>query len=114
MDFQAGLEAYKPLQSHRKSMFIFEKNKPVFILEDTQGTPWVMQAYFKITDPALTYDSLKDLGSKLKPPGGWKFRVAVPKKNLMISTPEDYNWIIRDELGNIYDACKARACNFKS
>jgi len=113
LDFQAGLEAYQPLQSHRKSMFMFEKGKPVFILEDAKGTPWVMQAYSKIADPALSYDSLKDLGGKLKPPEGWKFRVAVPKKDLTISTPEDYNWIIRDELGNIFDACRAGACNFK-
>jgi hypothetical protein len=113
LDFKGGVEPYKPLRSHRKSMFIFEKGKPVFILEDAQGTPWVMQAYSKIVDPALTYDSLNDIGTKLKPPEGWKFRVVVLKKDLTISTPEDYNWIVQDELGNIYDACKAGACNFK-
>ena len=34
--------------------------------EDAEGTPWVMQAWGMIVDLSLTYDSLKDLGSKLK------------------------------------------------
>ena len=35
------------------------KGKPVFILEDPERTPWVMQAFGQIVDPTLTYDSLK-------------------------------------------------------
>jgi len=109
----AHMEPYKPLQSHRKSTMTFEKGKPVFILEDAEGTPWVMQAFAQLIDPTLTYDKLKDLGSKLKPPAGWKFRVAVLSKELVISTPQGYNWIVQDELQNTYDACKDGACNFK-
>jgi hypothetical protein len=109
----AHMEPYKPLQSHRKSTMNFEKGKPVFILEDAEGTPWVMQAFAQLIDPTLTYDKLKDLGSKLKPPAGWKFRVAVLDKELTISTPKGYNWIVQDELQNTYDACKDGACNFK-
>ena len=33
----------------------FEKGKPVFILDDPDGTPWVMQAYSAIVDPSLTH-----------------------------------------------------------
>jgi hypothetical protein len=109
----AHMNPYRPLQSHRKSSMTFEKGKPVFILDDPEGTPWVMQAYGQIIDKTLTYDGLKDLGSKLKPPAGWKFRVAVLDKDLTISTPEGYNWIVQDELQNTYDACKAEACSFK-
>ena len=32
--------------------------------------PWVMQAFGQIVDKSLTYDALKDLGAKLKPPAG--------------------------------------------
>ena len=109
----AHMEPYKPLQSHRKSTMVFEKGKPVFIIEDLEGTPWVMQAFGQIVDPTLTYDSLKNLGDKLKPPAGWKYRVAVLDKDLVISTPQGYNWIVQDELQNTYDACKEGACNYR-
>jgi hypothetical protein len=109
----AHMTPYAPLQSHRKSSMTFEKGKPVFILDDPEGTPWVMQAFGQIVDKTLTYDTLKDLGSKIKPPAGWKFRVAVPDKDLTISTPQGYNWIVQDELQNTYDACKEGACNYQ-
>ena len=87
------MNPYSPLQSHRKSSMTFVKGKPVFILQDPDGTPWVMQAWGQLIDKTLTYDRLKDLGAKLKPPAG-------------------YNWIVQDELQNTYDACKEDACNF--
>jgi hypothetical protein len=109
----AHMNAYSPLQSHRRSSMTFEKGKPVFILDDPQGTPWVMQAFGQLVDKTLTYDTLKDLGSKLKPAPGWKFRVAVLDRDLTISTPQGYNWIVQDELQNTYDACKEGACNIQ-
>ena len=109
----AHMNPYSPLQSHRKSWMLFEKGKPVFILEDKDGTPWVMQAFGQMIDKTLTYDTLKDLAAKLKPAPGWKFRVAVPDRDLTISTPQGYNWIVQDELQNTYDACKEGACNFQ-
>lgn len=109
----AHMAPYTPLQSHRKSSMTFKKGQPVFILDDPQGTPWVMQAFGQLIDKTLTYDTLKDLGSKLKPAAGWKFRVAVLDRDLTISTPKGYNWIVQDELQNTYDACKEGACNFK-
>jgi hypothetical protein len=75
--------------------------------------PWVMQAYSQIIDPKVTYDSLKTLGDKLKPAKGRKYRVAVLEKELKITTPEGYNWIVQDELQNTYDARKQGASNYK-
>lgn len=109
----AHMTPYSPLQSHRKSTFTFKKGKPVFILEDQEGTPWVMQAFGQIVDPSMTYEGLKDLGSKLKPPPGWKYRVAVLDEDLVVSTPKGYNWIVQDDLQNTYDACKEGACNLR-
>jgi len=108
----AHMAPYSTLQSHRKSSMTFKKGQPVFILDDPQGTPWVMQAFGQLVDKSLTYETLKGLGSKLKPPAGWRFRVAVLDKDLTISTPKGYNWIVQDELQNTYDACKEGACNF--
>jgi hypothetical protein len=109
----AHMAPYSPLQSHRKSSMTFKKGKPVFVLDDPQGTPWVMQAFGQLVDKSLTYDGLKDLGSKLKPPAGWKYRVVVLDRDLVVSTPKGYNWIVQDELQNTYDACKEGACNFR-
>jgi hypothetical protein len=109
----AHMEPFQELKSHRKSSMYFDKGKPVFILDDPEGTPWVMQAFGQIIDPSLTYDALKDLGSKLKLPKGWKYRVVMLDKELIISTPQGYNWIVQDELQNTYDACKDGACNFE-
>lgn len=113
IDFKDGLEPYKPLRSYRKSSMTFEKGKSVFILEDKEGTPWIMQAFSKIKDPSLTYDSLKTLGDRLKPAEGWKYRVVIIDKDLTITTPQDYAWIVQDELGNTYDACKDGTSNYK-
>jgi hypothetical protein len=109
----AHMTPYEELKSHRQSSFTFEAGKPLFILDDPDGTPWVMQAFSKILDPNLTYADLSDLAAKLKPPAGWKFRVTTLDKDLIISTPEGYNWIVQDELQNTYDACKGGACNVK-
>lgn len=109
----AHMTPYEELKSHRKSTFTFKKGKPLFILEDPEGTPWVMQAFSKILDPNLPYEGLTELGSKLKPPAGWKYRVTTLDQDLIISTPEGYNWIVQDELQNTYDACKDGACNIQ-
>jgi len=113
MDMKPGQMAYKPVQSHRRSTMHFDKGKPVFILDDPSGTPWVMQAYSAIVDPSITYDSLKDMGPKLKLPDGWKYRVVTLDKDLNITTPGGFAWITQDNLQNTYDACTEGACNFK-
>jgi len=54
-----GSSAYKPTTVARKSEMGFAKGKPVFILDDPDGMPWVMQAYSNIVDPNLTYNDLQ-------------------------------------------------------
>jgi len=113
MNVKPGEMAYKSVQSHRKSTMHFDKGRPVFVLDDPSGTPWVMQAYSGIVDPSITYDSLKDMGSKLQLPAGWKYRVVTIDKDLSITTPGGFAWITQDNLQNTYDACKEGACNFQ-
>ena len=80
--------------------------------DDPDGTPWIMQAR-GLVDANLIYGGLKDLDSKLKLPSGWKYRFVTLDKELTISTPQGYNWIVQDDPQNTYDACKEGACNFK-
>src|SRR6266446_2056021 len=108
-----GSSAYKPTQVHRKSVMTFEKGKPVFVLEDPSGMPWVMQASSQIVDPNLTYDNLGKLGDKLKPAPGWKYRVKVLDQDLTIRAVNGTARIVQDDLENTYDACFETACSSK-
>ena len=72
-----------------------------------------MQAASLIVDPSETYDSLKDLGSKLKLAPGWKFRINVIDQDLTIKAVDGIAHIVQDELGNTYDLCAGGSSNFK-
>jgi hypothetical protein len=109
----AHIPPYSPFRAHRKSSMTFLKGEPVFILEDAGGAPWVMLTFSRTIDGTLTYGTLKDLGSRLKPPTGWKFHVVTFDRSLTISALQDYNWLVQDELRNTYGACKDGACNFQ-
>lgn len=110
---EKGSTAYKPTVVARKSQMGFNKGKPVYILEDPEGNPWVMQAYGLINDPTQTYESMSSLDKKLKLAEGWKFRVTVLKQDLVIHAGSDgMAHIVQDELGNTYDMCSNDLSNF--
>jgi hypothetical protein len=91
----------------RNTDWIYKAGKPVYLLRDPGGIVWVMQEYTKTVDPSLTIDNLDQVGSKLKKlPPGWKFETKVLTKDLSLDTRRSGLWasIIRDELGNTYEA----------
>jgi len=47
-----------------------------------------MKSASLIVEPGQTYDSLKDLGSRLQSPPGWKFRAVVLQQDLVL-TPDN-------------------------
>ena len=112
-----GATFYKPTTVHRTTVMRFEKGKLVFILDDPEGTPAVMQAFSTIVDPDLTYDGLKNLGAKLKLAEGWKFRVKVLDTDLEIHTISGKARVVQDDLENSYDVCfeeaGQQACSIK-
>ena len=105
--------AYIPTTIDRESEFFFERGKPVFILDDPEGTPWVMKSYTNSLDPDLTYENLETLNTKLKLPLGWSYRVKVLDQNLELRPVSGTARITQDELQNTYDACDEGACNYK-
>ena len=108
-----GSTYYNPTTVARKSQMGFVKGQPVFILEDSGGMPWVMQAYSAIVDPNLTYADLQTLDKKLKLAPGWKFRVKILDQDLTIRAVDGYARIVQDDLENTYDACFETACSYK-
>ena len=115
--FQQGSTFYKPTTVERKSRQGYAKGQTVFILDDPQGTPWVMQAYSLIVDPNLKYDDLKTLESKLKLPAGWKYRWKVLDRDMEIHAIEGTARIVQDDLEGTYNACFVQAgetaCSFQ-
>ncbi len=72
--------AYKQIHGKRDTQLGINPGSPVFLLDDPDGDTYCMKAASLIVDPNQTYDSLKDLGSRLKPAPGWRFRTLVLEK----------------------------------
>ena len=110
----AGIQKfmYRPLQFNSVSTIIFRKGKPVFLLEDPNGTTWINKAYQTGVDPTLTYEGMASLDKHLKQlPKGWKFRTVVIDQDLVIKA-DGAQRIMWDELGNAFDALETGAVNF--
>jgi hypothetical protein len=110
---QKGGTAYQPTTIERKTEFGFNKGKPVFILDDPQGKSSVMKSAGLIVDPDQKFDQLTDLGSRLKPAPGWKFRVQVLEEDLILRPESGVAGIVQDELGNTYDLVGPGYSNYK-
>jgi len=114
---KSGSTFYKPTTVERKSRQGYAKGQTVFILDDPDGTPWVMQAYSNIVDRNLAYDDLKTLDKKLKLPSGWKYRVKVLDQDLEIGAIDGVARIVQDDLEGTYNACfeagNKESCTYK-
>jgi hypothetical protein len=113
---EKGGSAYKPTTVARKSLQGYAKGQTIFILDDPDGVPWVLQAYSLIVDPGLTYADLKALDKKLKLPPGWKYRVKVLEEDPTIHAVNGIARIVQDNLEGTYNACFAegnqKSCSF--
>ena len=106
--------AYKEINGKRGDTQIgINKASPVFLLDDPEGDTWCMKSASLIVDPNQTYESLKDLGGRLKPAEGWSFRTLVLEKDLVLTPDEGAVKITQDELGNTYDRVGGAFSNYK-
>ena len=105
--------AYKTIGVKRDTQFGIDAGSPVFLLDDSEGNSWCMKSASLIVDPNQTYASLKELGARLKPPSGWKFRTTVLARDLVLTTDDGDARITQDELGNTYDRVGGAFSNYK-
>jgi hypothetical protein len=110
---EEGSTAYKPTTFERRTQFGFDAGKPVFVLDDPDGNTWVMKSSSLIVDPTNTHDRLETLGDRLKTAPGWKFRVALLDRDLVLKPESGVAPIVQDELGNTYDKTGPGLSNFK-
>ena len=105
--------AYKEINGKRDTELGINTGSPAFILDDPDGDSWVMKSASLIVDPNQTYESLKDLGGRLKPASGWKFRTEVLEQDLVLTSDDGKVKITQDELGNTYDRVGGPYSNYK-
>jgi hypothetical protein len=105
--------AYKTITGKRDTHLGINKGSLAFILDDPDGNSWVMKSASLIVDPRQTYDSLKDLGSRLQPPPGWKFRAVELQQDLVLTPDSGGVNITQDELGNTYDRVGGPYSNYQ-
>ena len=105
--------AYKPITGKRDTQLGISKGSPAFLLDDPDGDSWCMKSASLIVDPGQTYESLKDLGGRLKPPPGWNFRAVLLDQDLVLTPDEGAARITQDELGNTYDRVGGAYSNYK-
>ncbi len=104
--------AYQPTIVHRNTQWVYLKGSKIFILDDPDGHPWIMQASAAIVDSKLTPKQLPKLGSVLKPAPGWKYRVVTLDKDLTVQPVNGTAKIVQDELQNTYDLCFETGCSW--
>ena len=105
--------AYKQINGKRDTQLGINAGSPAFILDDPDGDSWVMKSASLIVDPNQTYESLKDLGGRLKPAPGWSFRAVTLEQDLVLTSDGGDVRITQDELGNTYDRAGGPFSNYK-
>jgi hypothetical protein len=105
--------AYKPISGKRDTQLGINKGSPAFILDDPEGDSWVMKSASLIIDPNQSYQSLKDLGRRLKLAPGWKFRHVVLEQDLVLTPDNGSVKITQDELTNTYDRVGGPYSNYR-
>jgi hypothetical protein len=92
---------YREQTINRDTIYRFKAGLPVFMLEESDGSRYAMQAYSGIVDNALTYDDLATLGARLKLPSGWRYTTMIPDQDLVLGAQRKAT-VIQDELDNTY------------
>jgi hypothetical protein len=94
--------AYRTFFLARTAVAGFKKGSEVYLLDDPKGRTWVMVAYTDKNIPGLTIDKLDTLGSLIKAPQGWKFRIAALGKELILEPKGGVVGVTQDDKENIY------------
>jgi len=105
--------SYQVMHAKRDTSMGIRKGSRAYILDDPEGNAWVMKSASLIKDPNQKFEDLKDLGSRLKLPTGWKFRTLILEQDLVFMTDNGNTQITQDEIGNTYDRTGGPYSNFK-
>jgi len=99
--FDLPQSAYRERRVDRQTQYLFKAGSPVFVLDVSDGSRYVMQAYAQFVDRGLSYATLPTLGARLKLPLGWRFSELTPDKDLVLGSRGQAT-IVQDDLQNTY------------
>jgi hypothetical protein len=110
---QGKEQSYAVMDAKRDTSMGIKKGSRAYILDDPKGNSWVMKSASLIKDTNQKFENLKDLGSRLKLPPGWKFRSPILEQDLVFLTDKGSTHITQDEIGNTYDRVGGPYSNYK-
>lgn len=96
-----GSQPYLTHTVHRKTIWLFKADKPVYEIIDNKGRVFVMQSY-SVQHIAQTEASLANLGKKLSLPSGWRFRTGTLKQDQELPAVDNKAVVIQDNFSNTY------------
>jgi hypothetical protein len=111
--FKQGENAYNPMEALRDTHMGIKAGSPACILDDPEGNSWVMKSADRIYHPEQKISDLKDLGSKLNLPSGWKYRYVILNQELVFQPDNGKGWIVQDDMNNTYDRVGGNYSNYK-
>lgn len=96
---------YKSITIARDSGIGWNKGTTALLLDDPEGTTWIMKGFQVGLKPKYTYDEFVAAGQSQfkKLPAGWKFRVKKLEKDLVERPQGGVATIMPDEFFNMYD-----------
>jgi hypothetical protein len=102
---EMGKISYKSTTIERKSKIGYNKGTQVFLIDDAEGTTWIMKGFQLGMTPRWTYEEFAaDPASKFKQlPAGWKYRTKVLDQDLIMVPETGIATIMPDEFFNVYD-----------
>lgn len=106
---------YIPLTIARDSGIGWNKGTTVLLLDDAEGTTWIMKGFQVGLKPAYSFDEFVAAGQsqfKRLPPG-WKFRVKTLEQDLTEKPEGGVATIMPDEFFNLYDKTGPGMSNYK-
>jgi hypothetical protein len=110
-----GKISYKSTTIERKSKIGYNKGTTVFLIDDTDGTTWIMKGFELGMEPRWTYEQFAaDPASHFQElPPGWKYRTKVLDQDLILVPETGIATIMPDEFFNVYDKTGPGYSNYK-
>jgi hypothetical protein len=105
-------KAYRYATVPRTAAEGFKKGTKIYLLDDPKGRTWVMKSYTDRVASGLTIDKLETLGDVITLPPGWKFRVVVLNKELVLVPKSGSAAYTQDDKENVYDLTGPGQSNF--
>jgi hypothetical protein len=106
---------YVPKTIARKSALGWKKGTTVLLLDDAEGSTWVMKGFQLGLKPKYAYEEFVVAGARMfkKLPPGWKLRVQTLEKDLIEKPENDVATIMPDEFFNVWDKTGPGMTNYK-